>query len=117
MTDAIQAAYMSAADRLGAVSLADFREAVKSCEVHPVVVQGSIAGAVIVKGPEVHACILPWAHKRWFGRAQARILNGIIKAYGYATTTATTDAGRKFVEQLGFKKTAQGYRKEVMYGH
>lgn len=115
--DAIHAAYMSASDRLGAVTLAEFREAVKSCDVHPVKVRGDIAGAVIVKGPEVHACILPWAHKRWFGRAQARILNDIISSYGYATTTATTKAGREFVERLGFKLTPKGYRKEVMYGH
>ena len=115
--DAVAAAYMSAQDRLGAVTLADFREALKQCEVHPVKVQWNIAGAVIVKGSEVHACILPWAHKRWFGRGQARILNDIIREYGYATTTATTQAGREFVERLGFKQTPQGYRKEVMYGH
>ena len=108
---------MSAVDRLGAVTLVEFREACSHCEVHPVTVRGNIAGAVIVKGAEVHACILPWAHKRWFGRAQARILNGIIRQYGYATTSATTKAGREFVERLGFKLTPKGYRKDVIYGH
>jgi len=115
--DAVQAAYESAADRLGSVTLGEFREALKQCEVHPVKVQGNIAGAVIVKGPEVHACILPWAAKRWFKKPQARILNDIIKRYGYATTSATTDAGREFVERLGFKATPDGYIKEVTYGH
>lgn len=115
--DAVQAAYESAQGRMGAVSLDQFRVAVAGCEVHPVAVDGQIAGAVIVSGPEVHACILPWAHKRWFRRAQARVLNDIIRKHGYATTKATTAAGREFVERLGFVSTAQGYRKEVMYGH
>jgi hypothetical protein len=117
MIDAITAAYMSAQARMGAVTLDEFRAAVKDCAVHPVSVQGKIAGAVIVNGAEVHACILPWAHKRWFGRGQARILNDIIAKHGYATTSATTAAGREFVERLGFKRAGQGYRKEVMYGH
>jgi hypothetical protein len=115
--DAITAAYMSAQDRMGAVSLDDFRKSIEGCSVYPVSVGGNLAGAVIVKGCEVHACILPWAHKRWFGRPQARILNDVIRRYGYATTKATTGAGRDFVERLGFKKTGDGYRKEVPYGH
>ena len=114
--DAVEAAYMSAADRLG-VSLDDFRDAVKACEVHPVTVSGKTAGAVIVNGSEVHACILPWARGVWFKRPQARILNDIIARFGYATTSATTKAGREFVERLGFQNTPTGYRKEVMYGH
>lgn len=117
MIDAVAVAYQSAANRLGNITLEDFRIAVSRCDVHPVKVHGKLAGAILVSGPEVHACILPWAHKRWFGRQQARILNDIISKHGYATTSATTEAGRKFVERLGFVKTTQGYIKEVPYGH
>jgi hypothetical protein len=115
--DAVEAAYESALDRLGAVTLAEFREALIGCIVHPVTVAGEVAGAVIVKGSEVHACILPWAHKRWFGRGQARILNNIIARHGRATTQATTEAGRRFVERLGFTLDGDKYVKDTMYGH
>ena len=113
----IEAAYESAKDRMPGISLADFSKAVEHCDVNPVILDGKMAGAVIVKGNEVHACILPWAKKRWFRRQQARILNGIIKKHGYAVTSATTQEGREFVERLGFVKSGAQYRKEVCYGH
>jgi hypothetical protein len=113
---AIEAAYESAKDRLH-MSLADFAMAVQSCEIYPVQVNGQMAGAMIVKDSEIHACILPWAHGRWFLRPQARIVNAIIKKHGFATTTATTESGKEFVKRLGFFESGEGYRKEVAYGH
>ncbi len=115
--DAIEAAYLSAMDRLGPVSLDDFRSAVARCEVHPVEVAGETAGAIVVRGAEVHACVMPWAHGRWFNKAMAGILNSVIRRHGYAYTTATTEAGRRFVQRLGFKPSGDGYRKETRYGH
>jgi hypothetical protein len=115
--DAVEASYQAAKNRLGAMSLDDFRTAVGAMEVHPIVIAGETAGAMIVSGCDVHACVLPWAHGKWFGRPQMRILNSVIHRHGFARTSATTEAGRKFVERLGFEQDGSGYTKDRPYGH
>lgn len=117
MEDAIAAAYESAVDRLGGMTLEEFRGAMAKCRVYPVRVDGKIAGAIVADGNELHACILPWAHGLWFSRTAARILNDVIARYGYAKTQATTMAGKEFVERLGFVFRGDCYVKEVPYGH
>ena len=115
--DAIEAAYLSATDRLGTMSLREFRAAVAGFEVFPVVVDGKPAGAVFVSGREIHACVQPWAHGRWFQRWALKLLADVIEKHGSAVTTATTDAGRKFVERLGFKPDGAMWIKEAKHGH
>lgn len=115
--DAVTAAYESASDRLQGLTLDDFRAAVQRCAVYPVRVDGAVCGAILVHENEIHACIKPEAHGRWFNRSAARILNEVIDRYGYAKTQATTPAGREFVERLGFVFRGDCYVKEVPYGH
>ena len=109
----VMAAYESVKARAPLLPLNDFVEALAECEVFPVVVRGKAAGAIIVKGCEVHACVESWAAGHWFGRRAAKVLNAVIQKCGYARTSATTDAGRAFVERLGFVACADGYRKET----
>lgn len=100
--DALLLAYESAAPRLGGMTFKAFAAATESFEIHPVHAGGRLCGAVLVRGSEVHACVLGWARGRWFGRREAALLDRVIEQYGEATTSATTEAGRLFVERLGF---------------
>lgn len=107
---ALRLAYESAAPRLDGMSFDAFLSGVAGFEVHPVLARGQLAGAVLVRGPEIHACVLPWARGRWFGRAEAALLNRVIDCHGAATTSATTEEGRLFVERLGFVNENGIYR-------
>lgn len=69
--------------------------------VHDVFVDGEDVGAVLVVGPEIHACIKS-GFGRWLHKKQLRILADVMDAYGYATTATTTQEGEAFVERLGF---------------
>ncbi len=80
-------------------------------------VAGQVAGAVIVKGNEIHACILPWACGRWFMRPQLEILNAVIRKHGNAITAATTPDGKKFIERLGFIPVGDKYERTQQYGN
>lgn len=93
------------------VSLDQFRELTSKWKCHPVVVGGEVAGAVLVNGPDVHACVLPFAHRRWMGKWALELVNEIIDAHGYAQTHATTDAGRRFVTRMGFQPHGNAYRR------
>lgn len=104
MNEALVKAYESARDRMHGVSFADFSKALEGAVIHPVYVDGACVGAVIVDRHEVHACIIPEARGRWFGKAQARILRGILDRFGVASTAATTAAGVEFVKRLGFRQ-------------
>lgn len=107
--EAIEAAYLSAVDRLGGLSLAQFSDEVADLGVYAVVVGGEMAGAVIAKGPELHACIRAQFKGRWMTRGVLRFLAGVVREYGYAATQATTEEGRHFVERLGFKFNGKEY--------
>jgi hypothetical protein len=100
--EAIEAAYASAVDRLPGLDAADFAKAVADWDVYPVVIDGKTAGAILVNGCEIHACVLPEAFGRWFSKRSAKVLAGVIAKHGRAVTSATTPAGRAFVERLGF---------------
>lgn len=100
--EALLLAYQSAADRLDGMTFSAFAAGAEPFEVHPVRVNGRMCGAVLVLGSEIHACVLPSARGRWFGRQEAALLNRVIEQYGEATTSATTEDGRRFVERLGF---------------
>lgn len=106
----LKEAYESAKERLNGMTFDQFKEAVKDFKVHPMFCGGKLCGAVLVRENNIHACIEPWAEKKWFGRKAGKILNRIIDQYGEAITTATTDKGKQFVERLGFEKDGEIYR-------
>lgn len=110
--DAIAAAYESARDRMPGVSLEQFRSFAAGCEVHEVCVAGEVAGAIIVRGPEIHACVMPWACGRWMNKRALQVLRSVIERHGRAVTSATTDAGRAFVLRLGFVQRGAEWVKE-----
>lgn len=103
-SEAIAKAYEATAPRMPGVSIHAFSMALDGADVHPVAVDGQCVGAVVVLGCEVHACVVPSACGRWFGRQQARILGDVLKKYGVAATRATTAQGVHFVERLGFRQ-------------
>lgn len=111
-------AWQSLRDRAD-VPYADFMRAVDGAEVHDVLVDGEDVGAIVVIGPEIHACINPDGFGRWMNKAALGILGEVIAKHGYATTTVTQGnmIGDAFVTRLGFVRVSDSpvwkYRKEV----
>ena len=87
----------------------DFCQSLSGWDCHPVHVDGAVVGAILVNGPEIHACVIPEVAGRWMSRSALRVLNDVIDKNGYARTTATTDKGREFVERLGFELVGDEY--------
>ena len=112
----IEAAYNSAKARLGGITLDEFDAAVSACECHPVEVDGRLVGAVLVHGPEMHACVNPEGFGRWFSRKFIALIDSVAKKHGFAMTRAETQAGRDFVSRLGFKEERPGVFVRA-YGH
>jgi hypothetical protein len=102
--EALQAAYESMVDRLPPMSYETFLEKVEGWEVHPVEVQNKLVGALLIQGPEVHACIKPEGFKKWFNKSRLRVVDNLIKEYGFALTRVIVGnkVGIEFVERLGF---------------
>lgn len=105
----LEAAYLSIRDRWDG-TFEQFNQATAGWEVHPVFIGGEAVGAILVDGPEIHACIA-LGYGRWFRKEQARILNAVIEQHGYAQTHATTQAGIDFVLRLGFEPHGNAYRR------
>lgn len=106
----LEAAFTSAKDRLPAgFPLDQFSASLEGWDALPVHVDGALIGAVLRKGPELHACVQPVAFGRWFGRQHFRLITKAIEEHGYAMTSTTTGnaTGAAFVERLGFEKTAE----------
>jgi hypothetical protein len=100
---AIQAAHESIKGRLD-ISLQDLTRELADSEVLPVLVNDNLAGAVVITGPEVHACILPWACGRWFSKRWLRVFDGLLQEHGEVVTSCSTAMGEDFVKRLGFER-------------
>lgn len=103
--EALRAAFDSAADRI----YERFKADLSDCDVVPVVVGGAMAGAIVARGPVLHACILPAFKCRWMSKSVLRYLRSVIEKHGYAQTTAATQEGRDFVARLGFRLEGDVY--------
>lgn len=108
---ALAEAFKSIAIRAPDMRWIDFDSAAAQCDVHPVIVSGKIAGAVLVDGPELHACVMPWAIRRWMRKSHLALIDSVIAKHGKAVTSATTEAGRQFVLRLGFVPNGEKYVK------
>ena len=106
----IEAAWLSLVDRFP-VSFEVFSAACEAVEVFPVVVDAELAGALLVKGAEIHACILPQFKGRWLTRKELRVMDAVIEKHGYAQTSATTAEGEYFVKRLGFEQHGDTFRR------
>lgn len=116
----LRAAFHSAQDRLPpGSSFEAFAAALGQWQCHPVHVDTDLVGAVLVNGPEIHACITPRGFGRWLSRPLLRLVDAAVDRFGYALTQAATPAGRRFVERLGFRATrvAPSVFLKVQHGH
>lgn len=117
---ALLAAWESACPRWP-VSFDEFTTAVREWDVEPVEVDGQLVGAVLMRGPEIHACIRPEGFGRWLSRRVLRsTLARVVAEHGRAETSVATgnEAGEAFVRRLGFVEAGcvngvKGY----IYGH
>ena len=112
MSPYLHAAWESVAQR-SPITFDDFLSEFAGADAYPVSVDGKPVGAVIVVGPEVHACI-SGGYGRWFKREHFLILRALIEVYGYAQTRVTTPAGEAFVRRLGFVPCGEVWR---LYGN
>jgi hypothetical protein len=104
----IYAAWQSLSNRCN-MTYIEFSDFAKCCDVYKVLCNDVLAGAVLVFGPDIHACILPFAKGKWMNRKHLRIINAIIDKHGYAQTSATTDDGKDFVTRLGFVQDGSNF--------
>jgi len=124
MNDPLRVAHASMSGRV-CITFEQFCAAVAGWEVVPVMVDGALAGAVLIDGPELHACILPAYFGRWLTRAVLRkTLHQVLVQHGRAITRTTSgnDAGHAFVARLGFQKIGDvdgvaTYRLEANHGN
>ena len=100
----IREAYDATKFMLQGMTFEDFDAATKDFEVTPLYYRGECRGAMLARGPEVHACVTP----PWYARQAIRVINGIIARHGYATTHTTTAAGERIINRLGFKREGNG---------
>lgn len=101
MTDHLRLAYESLKERTP-ITWESFLTYVKDWEVFP-----AKDGAVLRKGPELHACIKPSGFCKWFNKSMFVLLNDTIQKHGYALTRVTEGniSGDQFVRRLGFHLT------------
>lgn len=113
---AVIKAYEATAPRMPGVTLQQFAQSLADAVFHPVHVRGECVGAVVVKGCEIHACVLPAFKGQWFGKKHLAILAAVLKKYGVACTKATTDEGIAFVRRLGFRQFGDKWLKGLGNG-
>lgn len=82
-----------------------FAESINHYELHPVIVGGKTVGAIMRKGSELHAAVLPTARKRWMTKTVLRFIAETVAEHGKAITKVMPDheAGHAFALRLGFK--------------
>lgn len=83
-------------------SFDEFLSLTNEWTVHPIIVRGVIAGAVMQNGPELHACVLPEFFGIWMSKRFVRLIDEVIGTYGCAVTYCKTKEGVDFVKRLGF---------------
>jgi hypothetical protein len=113
-------AYESVAKRY-AIRYTDFLRHFGGWECTPLNVDGKPVGALLTKGPEIHACVNGgfglWATKPVYKR-----FTQTIKEHGRALTSVAegNTIGEAFVKRLGFKETGRAagvIQYEVRDGH
>jgi GNAT superfamily N-acetyltransferase len=106
MCDLSDVAYETCKDRWTG-SKDEFLKYIEDWNKTPVFVEDEVAGVLLNKGSETHACILKPYFGRWIGKWFFGYLSDILKREGYITTTVMSNrkAGHSFVKRLGFVKT------------
>lgn len=83
-----------------------FLSATSEYEFVPLFVQGECIGALMHKGPQVHAAVLPKARGLWFRKWIAIWLRSKLEKYGRLITKVEDGniAGHKLAQALTFKQ-------------
>lgn len=123
-SDALRVAWESCRDRFP-VPFEKFCCAVIGWEAVPVYVDRALIGAVLLNGPELHACIKPDGFGRWLSKRVLRdTLGATLKRHGYAITKVQEGnaIGEFFVRRLGFALVSvhdgiATYRLEATHGN
>lgn len=110
MSGPLHCAWQSLIDRFP-ISYDDFKQSIADFEITPIHVQGNAAGALFVRGADIHACVLRQFKGLWFSRNVFRVLNRIIEQHGYVQTSATTKEGAYFIARLGFTPCGTTFRR------
>lgn len=90
----------------GTMTEAEAARLLIGCMVQDVYRFGKKAGIVVVKGPEVHLCVLPTFRNRCLTKGlMVDVLGRIIREYGYALTRVVDGnaIGDRFVKRIGFR--------------
>ena len=111
--NALRVAYEATAPRIPGVGFDAFAAAFADADITPVCVNDECVGAILVKGCEVHACVMPHVRGRWVSRKLIKVLLDVVGKYGRAETVATTADGVEFVKRLGFVPVGNRW---IMYG-
>lgn len=111
---ALRAAWEASAWQFKDTTFDDFAAMVADWECWPVEVCGEMAGAILVKGCEMHACIKPDYFRRWATPGLYRRVLRRLRDCGKLTTSVRDghDAGHDFVARIGFQ--CCGCRGDVM---
>ena len=112
MEDARRIVFDSLRDRLCGVDFEHFQRALSDFEFLPVKVGGQTVGAILRKGSELHAAVLPCARGKWIGRSQLRVVAETIRKHGEATSSVMNghEAGHRFARRLGFVECGRDNR-------
>lgn len=105
----LEAAYQSIGNRAN-ITFGQFQESVKSWEVFPVFVKDNVAGAILLNGEEVHACILAKYKCKWLNKSlYKQVFVNRLKQYGKLKTSVliTCNEGAEFVARCGFVKVGE----------
>lgn len=98
-------------DRLpSGMTMDEFWRATSDFEFLPVVLNWECVGAIMRRGSELHAAVVPTARGKWFGRRAMAVITDTISRFGMATTAVPDgqDAGHVFALRLGFERTGTG---------
>lgn len=96
----------------------EFISQLKQWELKPVEIDGTLAAVVMVNRNEVHVAVKPGFKGKWMKRGSVirGILAPILEEYGELVTSVSFDneAGRAFVERIGFIPSGVTYRLEKL---
>ena len=109
--------YNSIEDRIS-LPKDEFIEQLKAWELKPVELDGMLTAVVMVKDNEVHVAVREGFKGKWMKRGSVirGILAPILAEYGEIVTSVSygNEAGRAFVERIGFVPNSITYRLEKL---
>ena len=96
--------YEASKDTCRGITFERFVFLLQDFDTKPIIVDGDVRGAVLVRGPEIHTCVpmgSPWISKK----IVRDIIRPIMQAYGFVVTYALSwdKVGQRLATAVGFK--------------